>query len=295
MTLANYLLNYGVSEEYFNKIVAQDREFFINYIQWGNTNEETNLSAKAIERLEQLFDADEKAAAKKAANKAPVVPDTAAGIPLKQVPFSQMEQQAVNSEPVKPQVVKETPKVNMMPRPAEESPINAAPVEKPIEKPAETPIEEPVEKPAEIPAETPVETKEEVKEEVKEPTVEEPQATEAPEEEKPEKRRRRKQPMETVEPKKRKKTKSTMTKTYMSEHGRVSDGDLKSFRMLLMNEGLKKAEEVALMSDVEVKDFFDKEFYIISSATETYMIRREALATILGDVCVFENGAAVNE
>ena len=101
--------------------------------------------------------------------------------------------------------------------------------------------------------------------------------------------------METAEPKKRKKTKSTMTKTYMSEHGRISDGDLKSFRMLLMNEGLKKAEEVALMSDVEVKDFFDKEFYIISSATETYMIRREALATILGDVCVFEKGAAVNE
>ena len=289
MTLANYLLNYGVSEEYFNKIVAQDREFFINYIQWGNTNEETNLSAKAIERLEQLFDADEKAAAKKAANKAPVV-DTAAGIPLKQVPFSQMEQQAVNSEPVKPQGVKEPPKVNMMPRPAEESPINMAPVEKPTVTPAEVPMK----KPAEISAETPVETKEEVKDEVKEPTVEEPQATEAPEEEKPEKRRRRKT-METTEPKKRKKTKSTMTKTYMSEHGRISDGDLKSFRMLLMNEGLKKAEEVALMSDVEVKDFFDKEFYIISSATETYMIRREALATILGDVCVFEKGAAVNE
>ena len=55
-TLTQYLKTYKMTKEAFDSLVAKDKAFFDKYINWGNTDDETDISPKAIDRLTQLVD-----------------------------------------------------------------------------------------------------------------------------------------------------------------------------------------------------------------------------------------------
>ena len=86
----------------------------------------------------------------------------------------------------------------------------------------------------------------------------------------------------------KKKSKLNITKQFIQEHGRADMMDsVKNLRKFLMNNG-RKAEEVALMDDEEVKAAIGKDFYIIEAEEGTYYIKRSALIDIMSDIYLIE-------
>ena len=86
----------------------------------------------------------------------------------------------------------------------------------------------------------------------------------------------------------RRRGKNTLTKEFIAEHGQADGGDIKSLRMFLMNDGLHKAEDVALMTDTEVQEIYKKDYFVISTETETYIFPRTLLNSVKNEVYVVE-------
>lgn len=116
------------------------------------------------------------------------------------------------------------------------------------------------------------------------------QPTEQVEPVKAAKPRRKKEDSKDDKPR-RKRSKNTLTREFIAEHGQADEGDIKSLRSFLMGAGLLKTEEVALMSDAEVQAVYKKDYYVISTATETYIFPRALLNSIKNEVYVVENNA----
>ncbi len=112
------------------------------------------------------------------------------------------------------------------------------------------------------------------------------------EEEKNIEKKAEKKTVKSTENKRKKKSKLNITKQFIQEHGQtdMDDGESnKQLRKFLMNDGTHKIEEVALMTDEEVRAAFGKEFYVIKAQEGTYFIKRTALMGIMGDVFVVES------
>lgn len=87
----------------------------------------------------------------------------------------------------------------------------------------------------------------------------------------------------------RKKSKYSVTKQFLSENGRPEDmSNIRQLRQFLMSDGSHKIEDVALMTDDEVRNEFTKSFYIINADNGTYIIARTALNSIVSDICFVE-------
>lgn len=89
----------------------------------------------------------------------------------------------------------------------------------------------------------------------------------------------------------KKKSKLNITKQFIQEHGQADVGNsdaLKQLRKFLMNDGSRKVEEVALMTDEEVQAAFGKDFYVIEAEEGTYFIKRTVLTGNMSDIYVVE-------
>lgn len=85
----------------------------------------------------------------------------------------------------------------------------------------------------------------------------------------------------------KKRSKLNITKQFIQEHGKcslVEGKDVKSLRTFLINSGLYKLEQIALMSDQDVVGALDKDFYFIDAPEGTYIFRKSAILGIVSDV-----------
>ncbi len=118
-----------------------------------------------------------------------------------------------------------------------------------------------------------------------EPVATEPIESAARSGEKPSKKKEDSKP-------RRKRSKNTMTRDFIADHGQADIGDIKSLRSFLISAGLQKSDDVALMSDAEVQEIYKKEYFVISTANETYIFPRTLLNSIKNEVYVVEHNAA---
>ena len=89
----------------------------------------------------------------------------------------------------------------------------------------------------------------------------------------------------------KKKTKLNITRQFIQEHGRFEmseNKNMKELRLFLMNGGLYKAEQIALMSDNEVTDAVLKDYYFIEAKEGTYIIKRSVLTGNVNNIYVIE-------
>ncbi len=94
-----------------------------------------------------------------------------------------------------------------------------------------------------------------------------------------------------VKPKtaRKRKTKLNITNQFIQENGQLDFNgsmDFKALRKFLMDSGIYKAEQMALMSDDEIISSISKDYYFITAKDNIYMMKRQVLISNKADIFV---------